>query len=200
MGYADEPGSNLQEGLAAANLALKHDDKDAIPYFAAGRIHMLLGDHDASIASLKKSIELNPCFAQSYHGLGFALALAGKLEEAKQTLQKAIDLSPRDPMLWAFNVVHALTCVLDGENEEGLSWAQRSMQVPTASGYWSHAVKAASLANLGRTDEARIALADAVKAKPNLTIAFLKKNLPTKDENGLEPYLAGLRKVGLAES
>jgi adenylate cyclase len=200
MGYAGEPEAQLQEGLAAANLALKHDDKDAIPYFAAGRIHMMLGDHDASIASLKKSIELNPCFAQSYHGLGFALALAGRLEEAKQTSRKAIELSPRDPMLWAFNVVHALTYVLNGENEEGLSWAQQAMQIPSASGYWSHAVKAASLANLDRTDEARIVLADAVKAKPDLTIAFLKENMPTKDENGLEPYLAGLRKAGLAES
>ncbi len=200
MGYAGEPEAQLQEGLAAANLALKRDDKDAIPYFAAGRIHMMLGDHDASIASLKKSIELNPCFAQSYHGLGFALALAGRLEEAKQTSRKAIELSPRDPMLWAFNVVHALTYVLNGENEEGLSWAQQAMQIPSASGYWSHAVKAASLANLDRTDEARIVLADAVKAKPNLTIAFLKENMPTKNENGLEPYLAGLRKAGLAES
>ena len=57
-----------------------------------------------------------------------------------------------------------------------------------------------SLANLDRTDEARNALADAVNAKPDLTIAFLKENMPTKDENGLEPYLAGLRKAGLAES
>jgi adenylate cyclase len=200
MGFADEPESNLQKGLAAANLALKHDDKDAIPYFAAGRIYMMLGNHDASIASLEKSIELNPSFAQSYHGLGFALALAGRLEEAKQTTQKAVDLSPRDPMRWAFTVVHALACVLDGDNEKGLTWALQTLQTPTATGYWPHAVMAASLANLNRTDEARIALADAVNAKPDLTIAFLKENMPTKDENGLEPYLAGLRKAGLAES
>lgn len=200
MGYADEPEARLQEGLAAAKLALKHDDKDAIPYFSAGRIHMMLGDHDASIASLEKSIELNPYFAQSYHGLGFALALAGRLEEAKQTSRKAIDLSPRDPMLWAFIIVHALTCVLDGENEEGLSSAQQALQIPSATGYWPHAVMAASLSNLGRTDEARNALANAVKDKPDLTISFLKENMPTKDKNGLEPYLTGLRRAGLTES
>ena len=200
MGYADDPGARLQEGLTAAKQALKRDDKDAIPYFAAGRIHMMLGNHDASIASLKKSIELNPCFAQSYHGLGFALALAGRLEEAKQTSQKAIDLSPRDPMLWAFNIVHALACVLNGENEEGLAWALQALQIPTTTGYWPHAVMAASLSNLGRTDEARNALADAVKEKPDLTISFLKENMPTKDENGLEPYLTGLQTAGLAES
>ena len=103
-------------------------------------------------------------------------------------------------MLWAFNIVQGLNCVLDGENEEGLSWAQQALQVSSTTGYWPHAVKAGSLANLDRTDEARIALADAVKAKPDLTIAFLKENMPTKDENGLEPYLAGLRKAGLAVS
>lgn len=200
MGFAADPDARLQEGLAAANLALKHDDKDAIPYFAAGRIYMMLGNHDASIASLEKSIELNPSFAQSYHGLGFALALAGRLEEAKQTTRKAVDLSPRDPMRWAFTVVHALACVLDGEDEKGLTWALQTLQTPTATGYWPHAVMAASLSNLGRMDEARNALADAVKEKPDLTISFLKENMPTKDENGLEPYLTGLRRAGLAES
>jgi adenylate cyclase len=186
--------------LTAAELALEHDDKDAIPYFAAGRIRMMLGEHDSAIASLEKSIQINPCFAQSYHGLGFALALAGRLEEAKRTTRKAIDLSPRDPMLWAFTIVHALACVLNGENEEGLASALRTLQIPTATGYWAHAVMASSLSNLGRTDEARSALAKAVKAKPDLTISFLKENMPTKDENGLEPYLAGLRRAGLAES
>ncbi|GMQ90689.1 MAG: tetratricopeptide repeat protein [Gammaproteobacteria bacterium] len=200
MGYADDPEARLQEGLTAAELALEHDDKDAIPYFAAGRIRMMLGEHDSAIASLEKSIQINPCFAQSYHGLGFALALAGRLEEAKRTTRKAIDLSPRDPMLWAFTIVHALACVLNGENEEGLASALRTLQIPTATGYWAHAVMAASLSNLGRTDEARSALAKAVKAKPDLTISFLKENMPTKDENGLEPYLAGLRRAGLAES
>ena len=54
----------------------------------------------------------------------------GKLEESKRTTQKAIDLSQRDPMLWAFTVLHSLTCVLNRENEEGLSWALQTLQIP----------------------------------------------------------------------
>ncbi len=81
----------------------------------------------------------------------------GRLEESKRTTQKAIDLSQRDPMLWAFTVIHSLTCVLNGENEEGLAWALQTLQIP-------------------------------------------KENVPTKDENGLEPYLTGMRRAGLAES
>jgi len=200
MGYADDPKTRLEEGLIEVKKALKRDDKDAIPYFAIGRIQMLMGNHDASIASLEKSIELNPCFAQSYHALGFAMALAGRLEESKQTVQKAIELSPKDPLLWAFTIVHALILVLNGEDEAALEWVQRTMLLPRTTGYWTHAVMAAAMANLDRMDEARAALAKALKEKPNLSIAFLKDNMPTKYENGLEPYLAGLRKAGLSES
>jgi len=200
MGYTDDPEKSLQDGLIEAKKALKRDEKDAIPYFAIGRIQMMMGNHDASIASLEKSIELNPCFAQSYHGLGFALALAGRLEDSKKTVQKAIELSPKDPMMWAFTIVHALTFVLNGEDEAGLDWVQRTMLLPTTTGYFAHAVMAAAKANMGRIDEAREALAIALRERPNLSIAFLKDNMPTKYENGLEHYLQGLRKAGLGET
>ena len=197
MGDAPDPAERLQEGLKFAKQALKIDDKDAIPYFAIGRIHMMLGDHDASIAALRKSIELNPCFAQAYHGLGFALSLAGQLEESGDMTIKAISMSPRDPMLWAFTIVHALNCILSEDNEAGLEWANRTLQIPTATGYWSPAVKAAALANLGRVDEAKQALALAIEAKPDLSIGFLEHNMLTKHAGGLDPYLDGLRKSGL---
>lgn len=158
---------------------------------------MMLGDHDASIAALRKSIELNPCFAQAYHGLGFALSLAGELEESKLTTRQAVTMSPRDPMMWAFTIVHALTYILSQEYETALEWADRTLQIPNATGYWSHAVKASALANLGLIDEAKQSLARALEAKPDLSIGFLEKNLPTKHVGGLDPYLDGLRQCGL---
>ncbi len=197
MGYAADPATRLQEGMAAARKALKCDDRDAISYFAIGRIHMMQGDHDAAIAALNKSIELNPCFAQAYHGLGFALSLAGEFEASRKTTDKAVAISPRDPMLWAFTIVHALNDVLSGDNQAGLEWADRTLQIPSATGYWSHAVKAAALANLGRVDEASQSLGKAVEAKSDLSLEYLKTNLPTKQPGGLDPYLAGLKRAGL---
>ena len=72
----------------------------------------------------------------------------------------AIELSPRDPMLWAFTAVHAMTCLLDNDNEEGLILANQTKQIPTSTGYWSHALLAAALANLDRMAEAQKALAE----------------------------------------
>jgi adenylate cyclase len=197
LGTAEDPDALLQEGMAAAKVALQCDDRDTISYFAIGRIHMMLGDHDASIRALRKSIELNPCFAQAYHGLGMALTLAGELEESKLTTKQAVAMSPRDPMMWAFTIVHALTYILSEEYEAALEWANQTLQIPNATGYWSHAVKASALANLERVDEANQSLAQALAAKPDLSIGFLEKNLPTKHPGGLDPYLNGLRACGL---
>ena len=199
MGWVDDPDSWLADGMVAAKKALQCDDKDAMAYFAAGRIHMMQGAHDDSIAALEKSLELNSSFAQSYHGLGMVLALAGRHDEALGMTEKAVAISPREPMVWAFTVVHAFTCVLAGDNEDAVLWAHKTMQNPHATGYWPHAVLAAASANLGNLDEARKVLKDALREKPDLTLAFVRKNLPTKHEGGLEPYLSGLRKVGLPE-
>ncbi|MEE8501134.1 MAG: tetratricopeptide repeat protein, partial [Kiloniellales bacterium] len=197
MGWADTPDEALAPGLMAANMALALDDKDPVAYFALGRVTMMRGEHDAAIAALETTLALNPSFAQAYHGLGFALALAGRLEEAVEMFDKAERLSPFDPLLWAFTITHGLACILARDNKTALQLARQTLQIPRASGYWPHAVLAAALAHLGQMDEARAAVTEALEAKPDLSLTYLEKTLPTKEPDGLEPYLDGLRKAGL---
>ncbi len=44
-----------------------------------------------------------------------------------------------------------------------------------------------------------VAVTEALEAKPDLSLAYLAKTLPTKEPDGLDPYLDGLRKAGLPE-
>jgi adenylate cyclase len=199
MGWSDDTEQSLETGMALAKTALALDDKDPLGYFAAGRIYMMRGRHDDSVASLETAIELNPSFAQAYHGLGMALTLAGRLEDAKNALRQAERLSPRDPNLWASTVVHALACILSRDYEEALHWARKTIQNPRAKGYWPHAVLAAALAHLDRIEEARAAVDAALDELPDLTLAYLENALPTKQPDGLAPYLDGLRLAGLPE-
>ncbi|MDH3466969.1 MAG: hypothetical protein OES26_13875 [Gammaproteobacteria bacterium] len=57
-------------------------------------------------------------------------ALAGRLEEFKGMTDKAIALSPRDPMLWALTGVHAFTCVLAEENDGALLMGSKDYAKP----------------------------------------------------------------------
>ena len=199
MGWAEDSQAALASGYALAQRALKIDDKDPLPYFASGRILMMRGEHDASIAALRRSIYLNPSFAQAHHGLGMALVLAGELEEAKQALEMAERLSPLDPILWASTVVHALADVLSGDTAQALEWAQKTLRNPRAKGYWPHAVYAAALVQAGRLEEAKSAVQDAVRELPGLSVDYLVTTLQTKHPGGLDPYVNNLRKAGLPE-
>ena len=60
LGWAEDPDETLAADMTAAKRALALDDKDAVAYFAAGRLHMMLGEHDASIAALETSLTLDP--------------------------------------------------------------------------------------------------------------------------------------------
>ena len=57
----------------------------------------------------------------------------------------------------------------------------------------------AALGNLGQINEAREVVEEAVRIKPDLSLSYIKRTLPTKQPGGLQPYLDGLGKAGLRE-
>ncbi len=126
---------------------------------------------------------------------------SGRLEEAAEALDKAIRLSPRDPVLWGTMCWRSMTCTLLQQYEAAAEWARRAIHEPRAArgGYWSLAVLASALGNLGQTAEAREAVDEALERKPDLSLAYLAKTFPTKHPGGLDPWLEGLRKAGLPE-
>jgi adenylate cyclase len=201
LGFSEAPDESLAAALTAAKRALALDDKDPVAYFALGRVYMMHGKHDASVVELETAISINPSFAMAYHGLGSALMLSGRLEEAAEALDKAIRLSPRDPVLWGMMCFRSVTCSLLQQYEAAAEWGRRAAHEPRAAkgGYWAYAVLASALGNLGQAAAAREALGDALRQKPDLSLTYLEKTLPTKEPGGLDPYLAGLRKAGLPE-
>lgn len=199
MHWSDDFKASLNNGMIAARKALAADERDAVAYFSIGRIHMMQGDQGDAIAALETAIKLNPSFAQAHHGLGMALCLAGRFEEAHAASSMCERLSPRDPIIWASLAVQALTSTLAKDYETALAWGQKALRNPNATGYWPHAMMAAPLAHLGRIDEAKHALENALKEVPTLTIGQLKETYPTTEPGGLEPYLQGLRLAGLPE-
>ena len=199
MHWSEDFDASLRDGMIAARKALAADPRDAVAYFAIGRIHMMQGNQDDAIAALESSIELNPSFAQAYHGLSMALALAGRYDDATAAGEKAERLSPRDPIMWATFAVQAFTYLLSEDFENALDWAQRTLRHPNAAGYWPHAMMAASLANLGRIDEARRHGAEMLNLVPSLTLSELSDLYVTTQPGALEPYLRGLRAAGIPE-
>src|SRR5258708_25530083 len=54
-----------------------------------------LGNLDEAVKLYEHIVALDPLRANSYLGLGYLLYMAGRFEEGKTTLEKALDLNPR---------------------------------------------------------------------------------------------------------
>ena len=108
-------------------------------------------------------------------------------------------LSPLDPLSRGFTGRLAVAHLIAGRYQEALEWADRSLAAQLD---YRPALRAkvASLAQLGRIDEARDWLQQLVELQPGLTITRLEAYAGALfSPEMLAVYIDGFRKAGLLE-
>jgi TolB-like protein/Tfp pilus assembly protein PilF len=196
---ADLTPEMLHEANTAIRRALEIDDQDAVAHFAAGRVLLACCDYDAALRELETAIDLNPCLAQAYCGLGDSLAYEGRMDEAIGLFEKAIQLSPHDPFRWAFFSYRALAHLFQKDFQSAEQWADKAVRVPN-SHYWANAHLVVALSHQNRPDATQAALENLLARKPGFTCAVAQNRLfYIKRPDQLALYLDGLRAAGLPE-
>ncbi len=199
--YDAEPArAKLDEALAVAQRATELDDMSAFCHFALARVHLARKDYDRAFWSLETAIDLNPNMATAYCAMGDSLAYQGRLNDAVEQFAKAIHLSPRDPMRWAYSGYCGMAHLFKGDFEAAIHWSDDATRFARCL-YWPYAHKAAALGHLGRIEEASRAVAELVTRRADFSLAFARRKLffLQRDEQ-IALYLAGLAKAGVPES
>src|SRR5262249_52688152 len=152
-----------------------------------------------AVAHLSKAIELNPNFALAHAGLGYALACGGEPERGLQSLELAERLSPRDPFLatYAPTVRYMALFALERYEEMIAVCRATAALYPNHAGAWR--LMTVSLRLLGRTEEAREALAHTLTLQPDLSSAHVETNTVFANPSDRARFLLGLRKAGLKD-
>jgi TolB-like protein/Tfp pilus assembly protein PilF len=196
--FDSEPNEEqLDEAIAVGRKAVELDDKDGLLRFMYGRALLARRAYADALAELETAVELNPSLAVAYCGLGDSLAYEGRISEAIPYFQKAIDLSPHDPLRWAFCSYRALAHIFAREFESANEWALRATRVPNAH-YWAFAHRVSALGHLERPDERATAVTDLLQRKPDFSRSFARKRLfYLKDPSQLDLYLEGLKRAGI---
>ena len=182
-----------------AERAVALDERDSFNHFALGRVCMISGDRDRSIAAFEKSIDLNPSSAQAYHGLGFALIWFGRAKEAVPMYSRAIRLSPHDPQLWSFYQMRGLAHSMQDDFEPAITDLKTAIHM-NSDEFWPRLHLAYVYGCSGNHEEARQSYSGAVKLKTELSSTHIKSFIGTLHPPYLEKYLGSLRKVGLPEN
>ena len=196
-GLVTDPGDRLSHALSEVRAAIAADQWDAFGHEVLGRILLLQGEHDASIAAHETALKLNPNDANAHYGLAFALCFTGRAEDALRELDEAQRLSPHDPLLWAFMAIRSFALTLLRRYDEALIWAKRAQQAPSAT-IWAYFTEVVPLAHLDRAADARDALARATAIKPDLDAAYFEQILYFDDPAEMAHVMEGLYTAGLA--
>ena len=197
-GYADDRPATLVHAFEAARAAVAIDDRDADAHFALGRILYLRRMHEASLSEFEAAVTVNPSLAHAHLGHGTALCLSGQWERAIESLDRALRLSPHDPVIWVFSTARAMTLLVSGRIEDAAESAAHATRQPTAE-VTAHIILAAAFAHLDREEEGRRAFADALSLKPDIDAAYVGQIFPFEEPANLEFILAGLRRAGLTD-
>jgi tetratricopeptide (TPR) repeat protein len=193
---AEPDEERLGEAVAMGRKGVELDERDGLIRFMYGRALLAHRDYSHALAELETAIELNPSLAVSYCGLGDSLAYEGRIGEAIPFFQKAIELSPYDPLRWAFYSYRALAHIFAREFELANEWAEKATRVPNAH-YWAFAHRVSALGHLQRK-EVQAAAGELLQRKPDFSCEFARKRLfYIKDPDQLELYLEGLRRGGV---
>lgn len=164
-------------------------------WLALGTAQTLLGDFDAGLRALERAVELNPSSSEALVMLANGLARADRPTEALPLLETALRLDPTPSEASFQDFSFALTLFYAGRFEEAVSWAERAVRLaPTHAS--SHRFLAASLAEAGRLDEARAAVAVLLRRFPTFRISLLEQFAPPQP---LTRLAAALRKAGAPE-
>lgn len=202
MVYWDTPPSAelLDEALAACNKALSLDSQNAIFYALQARVLLARREYSSAIAQNEIAISLNPTLAAGFCGLGDSLAYEGRYEESIACFDKAVELSPNDPQLWAFLTYGALALLFKGEYATALQWADRAANIPNHQ-YWTTAHQVVALSYLDQPRQAQEMASRLVDENPAFSLEFAREKLfYLKQAEQIELYLDGLEKAGVPKS
>ncbi|HTS93634.1 MAG TPA: adenylate/guanylate cyclase domain-containing protein [Stellaceae bacterium] len=185
----------LQRAASLAIRAAELDDSDPSAHLALGFAAFMKRQTISAAAEFHRALSLNPNFAAAHGYLGWALVFDGQTDLANAHLEEAMRMSPHDPQNAIFNTGIAIVHYLAGRYAQAVEYSNKALQQRSTftAGYRIHV---ASLAQAGRIDEAREALARLRELHPDLSIAWIEHNVPYTS-GPMAKFLEGMRKAGL---
>lgn len=166
-------GAREENRLGAArhaHAAIAHGRDDAIALSLGGFVMGLVAhDRNAARQAFEAALALSPSCALTYIFGSVVLAFAGDADRGIEWGERALRLSPFDPMSYAPWFSIALGRFQRAEYEAAAEAAHKVFQTNP---YWSsaHFMLAATQAKLGRLDAARSAAARVLELEPGFTV------------------------------
>jgi TolB-like protein len=195
MGWADL-AATIPIAERAAVAAVRADNEDPWAHHALATVHLHCRRFEDSLAEFEWALRLNPNFsvAQGYYGL--ALCYCGRWQEGDLAARRALRLSPRDPFSAVYSGIAAYAQYVGRNYDEAMRFARESIR-QRSDFVGAHRVLTAAAGMGGRPEVAAAALQELRRAQPSISLDWIAKHMPIKENDEREHYLEGFRRAGL---
>ena len=199
--FVDDKAERLASVEASLNRVLSQSPNNALAHYLMGRVYGQSNRLSQAIAESERALALDPNLAAAHAQIGVVKVFGGHPEETERHELEALRVSPRDTDANVWVLYIALAKLHLGAYEEALDVLSRSIELnpnyPTARFYF-----AATLAKLGRLDEARAEVQAGLALNPGFTLRRYRAGAQSDNPvflKGRERIIEDLRKAGLPE-
>lgn len=130
--FNDDRAGDLKLTRRFAEKAYGLDPFDPFVNLTMGRASWIAGDLSGAMPWLDRSIELSPNYAFAIYNRALMGVLSGEGEASASQVDKAISLSPIDPLSYAMLSTRALSHMIRGDFKGAKDWVGRAIKIPNA--------------------------------------------------------------------
>ena len=178
QGWSEDRQKDTEEATRYAERALEVDNTDALALTVSGLVMAYLNkDLESAMTRYDRALAINPSASSAWVWSTSACSWLGQGDEAVTRSQRAIQLSPFDPLMYTFTSIAGTAHAVAGRYDTAIDFCRRSLRQNRMFAS-THRTLVISLALAGRVDEARAAVIDLLKLEPNLTVSGFKMRYP----------------------
>jgi len=195
--WADDIAESQAMARSLAERAAEMSGDDPVILAVLGAVHTFVRNHGTARVLLERAVALDPNAAWAWTRLGWLENYADQPQKAIGNFERALRLSPIDPMNFNNYVGIGSAHQIAQEYDRAAAFYRRALaERPNAS--WIYRNLAASLSGAGRVEEAKQAFADLMRSYPDLTVSKFKQAMVFSPA-ALNRMAENLRKLGLPD-
>jgi TolB-like protein/DNA-binding SARP family transcriptional activator len=200
QGWSPDPADDAAQADRFARSAIECNSVEPMGFAVHGHVaSYLYRDFDLASRRFETALSINANAAPAWLWSAATQAWMGNGSRAVEEINKALTLSPYDPLMYAYSSIAAIAYLINGLYERAIECALRSLrenQTYTA----SYRLLVIALVLAGRDDDARASVRRLLELEPRLTVAGWRRRYPGSTSSHTDLFCDALARAGVPVS
>ena len=191
----EDSEKTLNEILEHSKKAAELDPQNPVAALMTATHYFFKGNFSQAKRFSEKAVELNPSDPEAYMRLAQAMIHTGDYKNSEELVRKSLEIDPLDPQLWARKIPHFFIYMGLEDYQNAYELVEEILEdAPNAGMY--RGFRASVMGYLDKGDEAKAALDDYLKLRPNLKTKDDYKKIFVPNSSLADILIEGLVKAG----